>query len=64
MFVYILEGSVVVSLDGKGDTVAAIGQLVTVPFKQVYAARTSEDGAELVIFRVHEANQPVRFLAE
>jgi hypothetical protein len=64
MFVYVMKGSVVVSPDGKGEIVGKKGDLIDVPLKQVYAARTSEDGAQLLLFRVHEAGQPIRVKAE
>jgi len=64
MFVYVLKGSVVVSPDGKGEIVGKKGDVVDVPFKQVYAARTNDDGAQLLLFRVHEAGQPIRVRIE
>jgi len=64
MFVYVMAGNVIVSPDGEDETVATAGDLITVPFKKVYSARTSDDGAQLVIFRVHESNQPIRVLVD
>ena len=64
MFVYIMKGSVVVSPDGKGEIVGNQGDVIDVPFKQVYAARTSDDGAQLLLVRVHEAGQPIRVKVE
>ena len=64
MFVYVLKGSVVVSPDGKGEIVSKKGDVIDVPFKQVYAARTNDDGAQLLLFRVHEARQPIRVKIE
>ena len=64
MFVYVMKGTVVLSPDGKGEIVGKQGNVVDVPFKQVYAARTSDDGAQLLLFRVHEAGQPIRVKVE
>lgn len=60
MFVYVMKGSVVVSPDGKGVIVGKKGGVIDVPFKQVYEARTNDDGAQLLLFRVHQAGQPIR----
>jgi len=59
-FVYVMKGAVVLHLDGKGEIVGKKGDVVEVPFKQVYAARTSDEGAQVLLFRVHEAGQPIR----
>ena len=60
MFVYVMKGSVFVSPDGKDEIIAKQGDVIDVPFKQVYSARTSDAGAQLLLFRVHEAGQPIR----
>jgi len=64
MFVYVMNGSVILSLDGKGDTVGNKGDVIDVPFKQVYAARTNGEGAQVLLFRIHEAGQPIRVKVE
>lgn len=64
MFIDVMQGSVILSPDGRAETVGTKGELVEVPFRQVYSARTTDDGAQLLIFRVHEANQPVRVMAD
>jgi len=64
MFVYVMEGSVVVSPDGQGEIVGKQGDVVDVPFRQGYAARTSDDGAQLLLLRIHEAGQPIRVKLE
>ena len=60
MFLYVMKGTVMVSPDGKDEIVGKKGNVVDIPFKQVYAARTSADGAQLLLFRIHEAGQPIR----
>ena len=64
MFAYVLSGSVVVFPDGKKKIIGKKGDVIDVPFKQVYAARTNGDGAQLLLFRVHEAGQPIRVKME
>ena len=64
MFVYVMKGAVVVSPDGKGAIIGKQGDVVDVQFKQVYSARTDDDGAQLLLFRVHEAGQPLRVKLE
>lgn len=64
MFAYVLNGSVTVSPDGKKEIVGKKGDVIDVPFKQVYAARTNGDGAQLLLFRVHQAGQPIRVKME
>jgi len=60
MFVYVMKGSVVVTPDGKNEITGKQGSIIDVPFKQVYTAHTREDGAEVLLFRIHEAGQPIR----
>jgi len=60
MFVYVMQGAVVVVPDGKGEIDGKQGDVIDVPFKQVYAARTNDEGAQLLLFRVHEAGKPIR----
>ena len=64
MFVYVIDGSVILSPNGQGDVLGTKGEVVEVPFRQVYSARTDNEGAQLLIFRVHVANQPVRVMVD
>lgn len=64
MFAYVMKGTVVVSPDGKGEIVGKKGDVVDVPLKQVYAARTNHEGAQVLLFRIHEAGQPIRVKVE
>jgi hypothetical protein len=59
-----MKGSVVVTPDGKDEIVGKPGDVIDVPFKQVYAAHTNSDGAQLILFRIHEAGQPIRTKVE
>jgi quercetin dioxygenase-like cupin family protein len=59
-FGYVLEGSVVLWQDGKDDIVAKKGDVVKVPLKQVHTAITRDEGATILVFRVHEQGEPER----
>jgi hypothetical protein len=60
MFAYVIKGSVVVTPDDKDEMVGNPGDVIDVPLKQVYAAHTNSDGAQLLLFRVHESGKPIR----
>lgn len=64
MFIYVMEGDVVLSEDGRNEIVGKTGDLVEVPFKQVYAARTNGEGAQVLLFRVHKSGRPIRTLLD
>lgn len=64
MFAYVMKGTVVVTPDGKDEIVGKPGNVIDVPFKQVYAAHTNSDGAQLILFRIHEAGKPIRIKVE
>jgi quercetin dioxygenase-like cupin family protein len=61
-FAYILEGSVTLWQDGKENIVGKAGDVVKVPLKQVHTAITQNEGATLLVFRVHEQGMPERVL--
>lgn len=63
-FAYILEGSGVLELKGKSKTVVHAGDMGLVPFKHHHTFSTLEEGARLLVFRVHEKGQPERVLVE
>lgn len=64
MFVYVIDGTVVIALDDLPDIVGNTGELIEIPLRHVYSARTNDKGAQLVIFRIHEADKPMRVLVE
>jgi hypothetical protein len=35
---------------------------VKVPFKQIHSAKTQNEGAVILVFRVHESGQPERII--
>ncbi len=63
-FVYVLEGSFVLWQKDKSDTHLKKGDVFKVPLKQIHTAKTGEEGATILVFRVHETGQPVRVNVE
>jgi quercetin dioxygenase-like cupin family protein len=63
-FAYVLEGSFVLQQEGKADEQYQKGDVGKVPLKQVHTVMTQEEGATILIFRVHEQGQPGRVLVE
>lgn len=63
-FVYVLEGSVILWQQDKPDTRLSQSDVFRVPLKQIHTAKTSEEGATLLVFRVHELGRPVRVNVE
>jgi len=59
-FGYVLDGSVILWQKGKADIVAKAGDVVKVPLKQVHTAMTRDEGATILVFRVHEQGKPER----
>ena len=63
-FAYMLEGSVTLWQKGKPDVVFRKGDVGTVPLKQVHTVTTHDEGATILVFRVHETGQPGRILVD
>jgi quercetin dioxygenase-like cupin family protein len=63
-FAYILEGSCYLWQHGEEEIPYEAGDVLKVPFKQVHTAITRDDGATILVFRVHEAGKPERVLVE
>jgi quercetin dioxygenase-like cupin family protein len=63
-FGYVLEGSVTLWQEGKDDIVGKAGDVLKVPLKQVHTAITTEEGATILVFRVHELGKPERVPVE
>lgn len=64
MFVYVMDGTIMVAADGADETIATAGDLLEIPYKQVYSARTTNTATSLLIFRIHDANQPIRVMMD
>ena len=63
-FAYVLEGSTILRRDGKPDLTARKGDVVKIAFKENHSAVTTDQGATILVFRVHEHGQPERVLVD
>ena len=63
-FVYIIEGSGILWQEGKEDVSLKKGDAYKIPLKQIHTAKTLEESATILVFRVHEKGQPVRVNVE
>ena len=63
-FVYVLEGSGILWQKGKSDVILKKGDVFKVPLKQIHTAKTLDEGATILVFRVHEKGKPVRVNVE
>ena len=61
-FHYYLEGEVTIVIDGERSIIGTPGTAGHVPFKKMHTAITSDQGARILVFRVHTAGMPVRYL--
>ena len=63
-FFYVIEGSVTLKQRGEADLTAAQGGAQKIAPQVIHTGRTGEQGAELVIFRVHATGEPERYLVD
>ena len=63
-FFYVIEGSVTLKRRGERDLPTAQGDAQKIAPQIIHTGRTGEQGAELVIFRVHAAGEPERYLVD
>ena len=63
-FFYVIEGSITLKRRGEPDLLAGAGDAQNIAARAVHTGSTSEQGAELVIFRVHAAGEPERYLVD
>ena len=61
-FGYVIQGSVTLIQKGKSDITFKAGDVISVPFKQIHSAKTQNEGAVILVFRVHESGQPERII--
>jgi quercetin dioxygenase-like cupin family protein len=61
-FVYILEGSVTVAIDGAEERTVKAGEAAVVPARVHHRAWTKDERVKIVVFRVHDPDKPVRYL--
>ena len=63
-FLYLLKGSGTLWQEDKSDTQLKEGNVFKVPLKEIHTFTSDEDGATILVFRVHEKGQPVRVNVE
>ena len=63
-FFYVIEGSVTLKRRGEPDLPAGAGDAQNIAVRVIHTGSTGEQGAELVIFRVHAAGEPERYLVD
>ncbi len=63
-FAYLLHGSGDLLLKDQGQKSIKAGQAGKVPLRVVHSFTSGNEGAKIVVFRVHEQGQPDRIMAE
>ena len=63
-FFYVIDGSVTLKRRGQPDSLATQGDAQKIAPQIIHTGSTGEQGAELVIFRVHAAGEPERYLVD
>lgn len=63
-FAFVLEGSVTLWQEGKEDVVFHENEVGKIPLEQVHTAITTDEGATILVFRVHKEGKPERVLVE
>lgn len=63
-FFYVIEGSVTLKRRGEPDLPASQGDAQKIAPQIIHTGSTGEQGAELVIFRVHAEGEPERYLVD
>lgn len=60
---YVLSGSIVLMQRDQADIQSQEGEVRMIPRGVIHSGKTAEEGASLLIVRVHDAGQPERILA-
>lgn len=63
-FIYLIEGSGVLNMEGDSALVVNAGDVSKVPLKRIHSFSTREHSAKAIVFRVHEQGQPHRILVD
>jgi len=63
-FFYVIEGSVTLKRRGQPDEANVEGDAQKIAREVIHTGLTGEQGAELVIFSVHAAGEPERYLVD
>jgi len=61
-FHYYLEGEAEITIEGQEPFVGKPGTVGHIPFRKLHTAASGEQGAKVIVFRVHETGKPVRYL--
>jgi len=59
---YVLSGTIVLMQRGQSDIQSEVGEVRKISRGIVHSGKTAQDGASLLIFRVHDVGQPERIL--
>ena len=63
-FFYVIEGSITLKQRGELDLLTSTADAQNIAAQVVHTGSTGEQGAELVIFRVHAEGEPERYLVD
>ena len=63
-FVYVLQGSTIHDVDGQPLEILEAGDGRVIPYERKHEPGATEEGARVLVFRVHEEGEPERFLVE
>jgi quercetin dioxygenase-like cupin family protein len=63
-FAYVLEGSAILRREGKEDLTTSEGEVIKISLKEIHTAVTTDEGATILVFRVHEHGKPERVLVD
>ena len=63
-FFYVIEGSVTLKQRGHPDVVTVRGDSQKIPPGVIHSGESGEEGAELLILRVHPSGEPERYLVD
>ena len=57
---YVLEGDMILEQKGQGGVIVRAGQIIKIPYKQIHSGASRDDGAKLLVIRVHDKGEPER----
>lgn len=63
-FAYMLSGSTTLWLEGEEALDFGPGEIAKIPFKRIHRAQAGEEGATILVFRVHQRGEPERVPVE
>ena len=61
---YVLEGSLVLDIEGQPPVTLKAGQFYHVPYRKVHSGQITGVPARLLIIRIHTKGQPIRINVE